>query len=82
MAWHPHARQRSAGARVLGAYLPFALNVLTFRGDRISDVTAFVARAIEATEPEAYHRWVDEPTDPERLWAAFEHFGMPPRLDR
>ena len=65
-----------------GAYLPFALNVLTFRGDRISDVTAFVARAIEATEPEAYHRWVDEPTDPERLWAAFEHFGMPARLDR
>src|SRR5215216_3928021 len=27
------------------AHLPFALNVLTFRGERISDVVAFVARA-------------------------------------
>ena len=27
------------------AYLPFALNVLTLRGDKISDVTAFITRA-------------------------------------
>jgi RNA polymerase sigma-70 factor (ECF subfamily) len=63
-----------------GAYLPFALNVLTVRGERISDVTAFVVRATERTEPEAYHRWVDEPADPDRLWATFERFGLPARL--
>ena len=31
-------------------YLPFALNVLTFRGELISDVTAFVARATDIPE--------------------------------
>ena len=63
------------------AYLPFALNVLTFRGNQISDVVAFVNRSTEATEREAYHRWVDEPTDAERLHSAFERFGLPPRLE-
>ena len=63
------------------AYMPFALNVLTFRGDKISDVVAFINRATEATEREAYHRFVDEPTDPERLKAAFERFDMPARLE-
>jgi RNA polymerase sigma-70 factor (ECF subfamily) len=63
------------------AFLPFALNVLTFRGSRISDVVAFVARATEATEREAYHRWVDQPADPARLQSTFERFGLPARLD-
>jgi len=31
------------------AYLPFALNVMSFRGTQISDVTAFIVRATEAT---------------------------------
>jgi RNA polymerase sigma-70 factor, ECF subfamily len=62
-------------------YTPFALNVLTFRGNQISDVVAFINRATEATEREAYHRFVDEPTDPERLRATFERFGLPPRLE-
>ena len=30
---------------------------------------------------EAYHRWVDEPTDNERLASTFGAFGMPGRLD-
>ena len=30
-----------------GAYLPFALNVLTFRGPQISDVTAFFTRSTQ-----------------------------------
>ncbi len=64
------------------AYLPFALNVLTFRGERISDVTAFVARSIEATEREAYARWPDQPADPRRLQGTFERFGLPERLTR
>jgi RNA polymerase sigma-70 factor, ECF subfamily len=62
------------------AYMPFALNVLTFRGHEISDVVAFINRATDATEREAYHRFVDEPTDPERLLATFERFKMPQRL--
>ena len=63
------------------AYLPFALNVLTFRGEEISDVTAFVARATDIPAGESYGRWVDEPIDPRRLYAAFESFGLPERLD-
>ena len=63
-----------------GAYLPFALNVLTFRGDKISDVVAFVARATEIPAGESYARWVDEPIDPSRLYTAFGQFGLPDRL--
>jgi RNA polymerase sigma-70 factor (ECF subfamily) len=62
------------------AYLPFALNVLTFRGERISDVTAFVARATDIPADGSYARWVDEPIDPQRLYATFESFGLPERL--
>jgi len=64
-----------------GAHLPFALNVLTFRGDRISDIVAFVTRSIEPEEREAYHRWVDQPPDAERLRGAFERFGLPARVE-
>ena len=62
------------------AYLPFALNVLTFRGERISDVTAFVARATDIPDGESYARWPDESIDPQRLYATFESFGLPERL--
>jgi RNA polymerase sigma-70 factor (ECF subfamily) len=64
------------------AYLPFALNVLTFRGDKVADVVAFAVRSIEPTEREKYHRWVDQPADAERLEGSFEIFGLPPRLGR
>ena len=63
------------------AYLPFALNVLTFRGELISDVVAFVARATEIPATESYARWVDEPMDERRLYATFERFGLPARLE-
>jgi hypothetical protein len=62
-------------------YLPFALNVLTLRGAEISDVTAFIARSIESTDPEAYQRFPEEPMDPRRLTGTFERFGLPGRLD-
>ncbi len=62
------------------AYLPFALNVLTIRGDKISDVTAFVSRATDIPADGSYARWVDEPIDPQRLYATFESFGLPERL--
>ena len=63
------------------SFLPFALNVFTFRGDRISDVTAFVSRSTELPEREVYERWPDQPADPVRLAATFENFDLPERLD-
>ena len=64
------------------AYLPFALNVFTLRGDRISDVTAFVTRSIEPEERAAYARWPDQPADPRRAVDFFERFGLPDSLPR
>ena len=64
-----------------GAYLPFALNVLTFRGNLISDVTAFVTRSIEPPDSDVYERWPELPADAARLTAFFERFGLPARLD-
>jgi len=62
------------------AYMPFALNVLTFRGDRISAVDAFVTRATDIPDGESYARWPDEQIDPARLYATFESFGLPERV--
>ena len=61
-------------------YLPFALKELTLRGSEVSDVTAFIARSIEATEPEAYERYPEQPADPRRLEGTFGRFGLPERL--
>ena len=63
-------------------YLPFALNVLTFRGTQVADVTAFIARATDAPDGEAYERYPEQPFDPERLKRTFETFDLPERLDR
>jgi RNA polymerase sigma-70 factor, ECF subfamily len=62
------------------SYLPFALNVLTLRGVRISDVTAFVTRSTPLPDRHLYARWPDQPADPSRLMGAFERFGLPERL--
>jgi RNA polymerase sigma-70 factor (ECF subfamily) len=64
-----------------GTHLPFALNVLTLRGDRISDVTAFICRSIESSDREAYARYPEEPLEPRLLTAYFENFGLPARVD-
>jgi RNA polymerase sigma-70 factor (ECF subfamily) len=63
-----------------GAYLPFALNVLTIRDGLISDVTAFIARSTEPSDPEAYKRWPEEPIVPERFADFFGRFGLPDKL--
>ena len=55
--------------------------MLTLRGERISDVTAFVNRATELPERHVYARWPDQPADPRRNASAFERFGLPDRLD-
>ncbi|MGH2945065.1 MAG: sigma-70 family RNA polymerase sigma factor [Solirubrobacteraceae bacterium] len=58
-------------------YLPFALNVLSFRGDRIKDVVAFVVRTTDVPDPRAFERWVEQPADAPRVVAVFERFGLP-----
>jgi RNA polymerase sigma-70 factor (ECF subfamily) len=64
------------------AYLPFALNILTFRGDLISDVTAFIITTPpESDDREVIKRMPEQPVDPDRLLAAFQQFGLPERLD-
>jgi RNA polymerase sigma-70 factor, ECF subfamily len=63
------------------AYLPFALNVLTLRGDRIVDVTAFIARTAEDPDRAVLARLPEQPYDQRSLTAAFERFGLPERLD-
>jgi RNA polymerase sigma-70 factor (ECF subfamily) len=62
------------------AYIPFALNVLTLRGDKIADVTAFIARSAEEREPERFARYPDEPIDMAKVESFFERFGLPDRL--
>lgn len=62
------------------AYLPFALNVLSFHGKQVTDVTAFIVRSTDATDPEAYERFPEQPFDAQRLAGSFERFGLPARL--
>jgi RNA polymerase sigma-70 factor (ECF subfamily) len=64
-----------------GAYLPFALNVLSLTGDGlVSDVTAFIVRSTEAPEPEAYQNFPTQPMDERQLTGVFGRFGVPERL--
>lgn len=62
-------------------YLPFALNVLTLRGDEIVDVTAFITRAAPSDDRDVTARMPDHPQDGRNLAAAFGNFGLPERLD-
>ena len=64
-----------------GAYIPFALNVLTVRGDKISHVTAFITRSIEDPDPAVLARMPEQAFDAGRLERAFGNFGLPERLD-
>ena len=89
-AWHWRAVLTSANAQPalafyawddpVGAYLPFALNVLSLRDGLVSDVTAFIVRSTGAPEPDAYTRFPDQPMDPGRLTGAFRSFGLPEQL--
>ena len=63
-----------------GTHLPFALNVLSLRDGLVSDVTAFIVRATEATDPGAYVQFPNQPMDPRRLIGTFERFGLPARI--
>jgi RNA polymerase sigma-70 factor (ECF subfamily) len=63
-----------------GIYRAFSLNVLTFRGTLVSDVTSFITRV--APPPDRLHlaRWPDEAADQRRLVDFFERFGLPNEL--
>ena len=63
------------------AYFPFALNLLTFDGDRISDVTAFIVRATDDPDPDAYLRFPEQPIDTRRVAVTFARFELPARLN-
>jgi RNA polymerase sigma-70 factor (ECF subfamily) len=64
-----------------GAYLAFGLNVLTFEGDRVKEITSFLNRSIESDDPESYLYFPNEPIDPRRMEYFFSRFGLPERLD-
>jgi RNA polymerase sigma-70 factor, ECF subfamily len=64
-----------------GSYRPFALNVLSLRGDRVSHVTAFIARSAEPGDRQAFERYPDEPVHAEKRGELFERFGLPAALD-
>jgi len=61
------------------AYLPFALDVLTLDGDRITAITSFISRSTRSRDREDYARFPDQPRDLDSA-AAFERFGLPERL--
>jgi RNA polymerase sigma-70 factor, ECF subfamily len=64
-----------------GAYLPFALNVLTLRGDKIAEIDAFITRTGENPDPEVLQRMPEQRFDERALAAAFKNFDLPDRLD-
>ena len=64
-----------------GAFLPFALDVITLEGDKIKDVTSFITRVVAGDDREYYKRWPDHPNEPAQVASVFEGFGLPARLD-
>jgi RNA polymerase sigma-70 factor, ECF subfamily len=82
-------RTRANGQPALGYYSwdadeetfrPFALNVLTLRGARIMEVTAFLTRSTQDPDRRVLARLPEQPADRLRLVAAFERFGLPDEL--
>jgi len=63
-----------------GVFIPFALNVLTLRDGRVSDVVAFIVRTLDVPDETAFHTWTDYATDEQRLHSVFERFGLPESL--
>jgi RNA polymerase sigma-70 factor, ECF subfamily len=62
------------------ARVPFAINVLTFEGEKIKEVDAFIVRSSQDPDPEVQARTPVQPTDYEKLAAAYARFGLPDRL--
>ena len=64
-----------------GAYMPFALNVLTIRDGKVGDVTAFITRSAQDPDREVLARLPEQEYDERRLDEAFRQFDLPDRLD-
>ena len=85
-----HVPARASGQAAVGSYawheqeqgyLPFALDVLTLEGERIKEITSFITRSTLSRDSHFYERWPEQALDPSEVGAAFERFGLPPRLD-
>jgi RNA polymerase sigma-70 factor, ECF subfamily len=63
------------------ARTPFAINVLTFEGEKIKQVDAFIIRSSQDPDPDVQARMPAQPADYEKLAAAYARFGLPDRLD-
>ena len=63
-----------------GAYLAFALDMLTLRGDRIAEITSFITRTTDVSEAEVA-RWPEHAQDDARAERLFARSGLPLRLD-
>jgi RNA polymerase sigma-70 factor (ECF subfamily) len=63
-----------------GARVPFAINVLTFEGEKIKEVDAFIVRSSMDPDPEVQARTPEQPADYEKLAATYARFGLPARL--
>ena len=50
-----------------GARVPFAVNVLTFEGEKIKEVDAFILRGSQDPDPEVQARTPEQPADYEKL---------------
>ena len=61
--------------------VPFAVNVLTFEGERIKEVDAFILRGSQDPDPEVQARTPEQPADYEKLARAYDRFGLPATLD-
>jgi RNA polymerase sigma-70 factor, ECF subfamily len=89
--WHWKARITTAnGQPAIGFYAwdeeeqkhkAFALNVLTFRGDKVADIVAFAVPSIESDVQGDYEHWPTMATDSARLEGMFGRFGLPETLD-
>jgi RNA polymerase sigma-70 factor (ECF subfamily) len=85
-----HRATRASGQAAVGAYSwdaarqdhrPFALDVLTLRGERIAAITSFITRTTELPDADAFQRWPEQTADPVRVASIFDRFGLPARLD-
>jgi RNA polymerase sigma-70 factor (ECF subfamily) len=65
----------------VGARVPVAVNVLTFEGEKIKEIDAFILRASQDPDPEVQARTPEQPADYEKLAAAYERFGLPAQLE-
>jgi RNA polymerase sigma-70 factor (ECF subfamily) len=61
-------------------FLPFALKIFAFDGERIESATAFIVRIVEGADGEALAALAQEPVDEARKATVFTRLGLPPRL--